>query len=153
RNRRRGRRGHALLQPGRRLRRQPFPGGRDVNALTREELLKRTVAGGAALSLPGLFPALARGASTGRLAKTLTISNCPLYIDKKGNRHPSLDQFQKKTGIHVKYIEDINDNAQFFGKIQGALSRGQSTGRDIIVMTDGSPYPALLVKKGWVEKL
>ena len=40
-----------------------------------------------------------------------------------------------------------------FGKIQAPLSQGQSIDRDIIVLTDNSPYPALLVKKGWVEKL
>jgi spermidine/putrescine transport system substrate-binding protein len=53
----------------------------------------------------------------------------------------------------VAYNEDINDNASFFSKIQPALSSGQSTGRDIIVMTDNSRYPSLLVKRGWVEKL
>jgi len=55
--------------------------------------------------------------------------------------------------VHVDYVEDINDNASFFGKIQGPLSRGQSINRDIIVMTDNSRYPSLLIKKGWVEKL
>jgi spermidine/putrescine transport system substrate-binding protein len=126
-----------------------------VNSLTREELLKRAVAGGAALSLPGLIPSLARGATGTRLAKTLVFSNWPLYIDvdEKTKKRPTIEQFQKKTGIHVKYLEDINDNASFFGKIQGALSHGKSTGRDIIVMTDASGYPALLVQKGWLEKL
>ena len=32
-------------------------------------------------------------------------------------------------------------------------SRGQSIDRDIIVMTDNSKWPSLLVEKGWVEKL
>jgi spermidine/putrescine transport system substrate-binding protein len=126
-----------------------------VNSLTREELLKRAAAGGAAVALPGFFPALARGASMPRLAKSLTISNWPLYIDvdEKTKKRPTIEQFQRKTGIKVKYLEDINDNASFFGKIQGALSSGKSTGRDIIVMTDSSGYPALLVQKGWLEKL
>jgi spermidine/putrescine transport system substrate-binding protein len=125
--------------------------------MTRSELLRRGAAGGAVLSLPALFGAsdalaAALGASAGG---TLTISNWPLYIDvdEKTKKRPTIDQFQRKTGIKVKYIEDVNDNAGFFGKIQGALSRGQKTGRDIIVMTDNSPYPALLVQKGWVEKL
>ena len=81
--------------------------------------------------------------------KTLVFSNWPLYIDinEKTKRHPSLDLFTKRTGIKVKYIEDINDNAQFFGKIQEPLSHGTSIGRDIIVMTDNSPYPALLSRR------
>ncbi len=106
------------------------------------------------MSVPGLFTALARGANR-KLGSTLTISNWPLYIDidEKTKKRPTIEQFQKRYGIKVKYIEDINDNASFFGKIQAQLARGQSTGRDIIVMTDNSPYPALLIQKGWVEKL
>jgi spermidine/putrescine transport system substrate-binding protein len=123
--------------------------------LTREALLRRALAGGAALSIPGFLPSLARAARDASETKTLVFSNWPLYIDinEKTKRHPSLDLFTKRTGIKIKYIEDINDNAQFFGKIQGPLSHGTSIGRDIIVMTDNSPYPALLIKKGWVEKL
>jgi spermidine/putrescine transport system substrate-binding protein len=126
------------------------------DTLTREALLRRALAGGAALSIPGLLPSLARAAGGASSAgKTLVFSNWPLYIDvdEKTKRHPSLDLFTKQTGIKVQYIEDINDNSQFFGKIQGQLSHGKSTGRDIVVMTDNSPYPALLIKKGWVEKL
>jgi spermidine/putrescine transport system substrate-binding protein len=120
------------------------------STLTREELLRRGLVGGALLAFPGIFADLADAQTD---AKSLTISNWPLYIDKKGNRHPSLDQFTKRTGIRVKYIEDVNDNAGFFGKIQAPLSRGQSIGRDIVILTDSSPYPALLVQKGWLEKL
>jgi spermidine/putrescine transport system substrate-binding protein len=124
------------------------------DTLTREQLVRRALAGGVALSVPGLFPALARAADP-KLKKTLVFSNWPLYIDinDKTKRRPTLDQFHKRFGVSVKYIEDINDNASFFGKIQGPLSRGQSTGRDLIVMTDNSGYPALLIQKGWVEKI
>ncbi|HVN59624.1 MAG TPA: spermidine/putrescine ABC transporter substrate-binding protein [Gaiellaceae bacterium] len=126
--------------------------------ITRTELLRRAAAGGALLAVPALLGGrveAALAANPGKLGKTLTFSNWPLYIDvnEKTKKHPTLDAFTKKYGVKVNYIEDINDNASFFGKIQGALSRHQSIGRDIIVMTDNSPYPALLVEKGWVEKL
>jgi spermidine/putrescine transport system substrate-binding protein len=132
-----------------------------TDAYTRRQMLERAAAGGAVLTLPGLLAACggsSKSAATGassshKLAKTLRFSNWTLYIDTKGQTHPSLDAFQKKYGVHVQYTEDINDNASYFGKIQGPLSRGQSISRDIIVMTDNSRYPALLVKKGWVEKL
>ena len=133
-----------------------------TDQLTRRQLLERAALGGAAITVPGLLAACGGGTSNKaggttvahKLAKTLHFSNWTLYIDNKpGGRHPSLEQFQKRYGVHVAYKEDINDNASFFSKIQPDLSRGQSTGRDIIVMTDNSRYPSLLIKKGWVEKL
>jgi len=130
--------------------------------LTRRQLLERGALGGAAIALPGLAAACGGSSSSPsgtttagkqQLAKTLHFSNWPYYIDTRGQTFPSLIEFQKKTGVHVDYRQDINDNASFFGKIQGQLRRGQSIGRDIIVMTDNSRYPSLLVRKGWVEKL
>jgi spermidine/putrescine transport system substrate-binding protein len=123
-----------------------------MTQLTREDFLRRAMAGGAAAAFAGALPRIAF-AGKPKLGKTLTFSNWPLYIDVKNHKHPSLDQFTKRYGVKVNYIEDINDNASFFGKIQAQLSRGQSIGRDIIVMTDNSPYPSLLIQKGWLEKL
>jgi spermidine/putrescine transport system substrate-binding protein len=132
-----------------------------TDQITRRTFLRRAAASGSILTVPGILAACGGGtsASSGgstvshKLAKTLNFSNWTLYIDKSGNKHPSLDQFQAKYGVHVDYREDINDNASFFSKIEPDLARGQSTGRDIIVMTDNSRYPSLLVQKGWVEKL
>src|SRR3954462_733313 len=107
--------------------------------LTRQQLLRRAGAGGAALTVPGLLSACGgsniKGAATQtstttvkkQLAKTLNFSNWPLYIDvDKAKHHPSLDRFTKQTGVKVAYTEDINDNESFFGKIEGPLSHGQS---------------------------
>jgi len=73
--------------------------------------------------------------------------------NNKKHTNPSLIEFEKKYGTHVAYVEDINDNASFFGKIQGPLSRGQSIDRDIIVLTDNDRYLGLMLRKGWAEKL
>jgi spermidine/putrescine transport system substrate-binding protein len=131
-----------------------------TDQITRRTFLRRAAASGSVLTVPGLLAACGgtSASSSGStvsqtLAKTLHFSNWTLYIDKKGNQHPSLDQFQKKYGVHVDYTEDINDNSSFWGKIEPELQHGQSTGRDLIVMTDNSPYPAILVEKQWVEKL
>ncbi len=136
-----------------------------TDRISRRVFLRRAAASGSILTVPGLLAACGGGGGSGpgtsggsteahKLAKVLHFSNWTLYIDNtKGGHHPSLEQFQKKYGVHVDYREDINDNASFFSKIEPDLSRGQSTGRDIIVMTDNSRYPALLVQKGWVEKL
>jgi spermidine/putrescine transport system substrate-binding protein len=133
-----------------------------TQVLTRKELLERAAAGSAALTIPGLLAACggsssksSSSSSSHTLAKTLRFSNWTLYMDtnNKNHTHPSLVQFQKKYGVHVNYVEDINDNASFFGKIQGPLSRGQSIHRDIIVLTDNDRYLSLMIKKGWTEKL
>src|SRR5829696_5533068 len=60
----------------------------------------------------------------GRPSGSLTISNWPLYIDRQTVR-----DFERSTGVSVKYIEDVNDNAEFFGKMQPLLARSQSGGR------------------------
>jgi len=61
----------------------------------------------------------------------LTISNWPLYIDKK-----TVPDFEKASGVKVKYIEDINSNEEFFNKMQPLLQQGESGGRSIFVLAD-----------------
>src|SRR5436309_498830 len=76
----------------------------------------------------------------------LTISNWPLYIDKQ-----TIPEFEQKTGISVKYIEDINSYDEFFGKMQPLLAKGDSGARSLMVATDW------LAKKeydlGYIQKL
>ncbi len=134
-----------------------------TEVLTRRQLLERATAGGAVLTLPGLLAACGGGEKSAAtnatadrtLAKTLRFSNWTLYIDidEKTKRHPTLDGFKKKYGTTVQYTEDINSNDEYFGKVRGPLSRGQSIDRDIFVLTDNTRYPALVIDKGWVEKL
>jgi spermidine/putrescine transport system substrate-binding protein len=85
--------------------------------------------------------------------KTVNFSNWTEYmdVDDSEKHHPTLDAFAKRTGIKVKYTEDINDNVEFFGKIKPQLAAGQDTGRDIIVVTDW--LAARLIRFGWVQKL
>ncbi len=61
----------------------------------------------------------------------LTISNWPLYIDKA-----TIPNFEEESGVSTKYIEDINDNTEFFGKLRPQLAQGESGGRSIITPTD-----------------
>ena len=60
-----------------------------------------------------------------------TFSNWPLYIDKK-----VLKTFDKRYGGHVKYVEDINDNDEFYGKVRQQLQADKPIGRDIVTLTD-----------------
>lgn len=67
----------------------------------------------------------------GEASGELTISNWPFYIDNK-----TVPEFEKETGLTVKYTEDVNDNNEFFSKLQPNLQDGDSAGRDIVVVTD-----------------
>jgi len=86
--------------------------------------------------------------------KTVNFSNWVQYIDvddKNKKLHPTLKQFEEKTGIKVNYTEDINDNDEFFGQIRPQLEAGQDTGRDIVVFTDW--MAGRMIRLGWVQEL
>jgi len=125
--------------------------------LTRQELLRRGAAGVTVLSLPGLLAACGGGDDGGgdELRDVLNFANWPFYIDvdEETKQRPTLDQFTEETGIRVNYFEEINDNAEYFAKVQGPLSRGEGIDRDIFVFTDNSRFPGLLIGEEWVEKL
>ena len=67
----------------------------------------------------------------GEASGDLYVANWPFYIDGK-----TVAEFEQETGLSVKYREDVNDNSEFFGKVQPLLAEGESGGRDIMVVTD-----------------
>ncbi|GAA1045384.1 ABC transporter substrate-binding protein [Streptomyces murinus] len=142
--------------------RRSFRSGRA--ALTRRSLLRASAGGALAIGGLGTLSACGIPAATknqggvsaddhSATEKVVNFSNWPEYIDvdDSGKRHPTLDAFTKRTGIQVKYTEDINDNDEFFGKIQPELAAGQDTGRDLIVLTDW--LAARMIRLGYVQKL
>ena len=74
-------------------------------------------------------------ATTGDVTGELDISTWVGYIDKgEGN---TIEEFEAKyPGTTVNYTEDVNDNVDFFGKVQPQLQQGESGGRSIFVVTD-----------------
>ncbi len=123
--------------------------------MTRRTLVKRGAAGAALLTLPSFLAACGGGGGGGAASGPLRFANWQLYIDMDDTtkKSPTLEAFTAETGIPVEYFEEINSNDEYFGKIQGPLSNGQSIDRDIIVITDVTKYPALLKENGWLEKL
>ncbi|NUK06020.1 spermidine/putrescine ABC transporter substrate-binding protein [Streptomyces lunaelactis] len=86
--------------------------------------------------------------------KSLDFANWPLYIDTDDEdtaKRPTLDSFTERTGISVRYTEEINDNDEFFGKVSPALMNHQETGRDLIVVSDW--MAARFVRLGWVQEM
>jgi spermidine/putrescine transport system substrate-binding protein len=129
--------------------------------LTRRRLIKRGAAG--ALSLSALSYLAACGTRTGGVAESsdgdsdmiekakisdsLWFSNWPLYIEEDRG---TLKEFQKEYGAEVKYVEEINDNTEFFGKVRQQYERGDSGGRDIHVVTDW--MAARMIRLGYVQR-
>ena len=129
--------------------------------LTRRRLMKRGAAG--ALSVSALSYLAACGTRTGGVAESgdvdsdmiekakisdaLTFSNWPLYIEEDRG---TLKEFQKEYGTEVKYVEEINDNTEFFGKVRQQYDQGTSGGRDIHVVTDW--MAARMMRLGYVQK-
>jgi spermidine/putrescine transport system substrate-binding protein len=73
-------------------------------------------------------------AKAGPVKGELTISNWPGYIDPGAKG--TVAEFEGKTGVKVDYIEDINSNDAFFGKLQPQLEQGESGGRSLFVVAD-----------------
>ncbi|MFJ9040083.1 extracellular solute-binding protein [Streptomyces sp. NPDC102406] len=133
-------------------------------ALSRRSLLRGSAGGALAVGGIGTLSACgipAAGKTQGGVSsedhsakeKRLTFSNWTEYIDMSDDEkhRPSLEAFTRRTGIEVKYTEDINDNVEFFGKIKPQLAAGQDTGRDLLVLTDW--LAARLIRYGWVQRL
>ncbi|NUT32763.1 MAG: spermidine/putrescine ABC transporter substrate-binding protein [Hamadaea sp.] len=139
---------------------------------TRRNLLRGVAAGGAlaatgaALSACGAKGSSPNAASTTAAAKVCTtpdvsaqerklhFSNWVEYMDtdeKDESKHPTLVAFKAKTGIDVKYVEDINDNDEFFGKIRNQLAECKAVDPDIVVFTDW--MAAKMIKLGYATKL
>ena len=113
--------------------------------LDRRRFLARSALAAGGLAFGSSFLAACKGKESAPAAsaaaaggsKSVKISNWPLYIDKE-----TVPNFEKATGIHAEYTEDVNDNNEFFAKISEPLKRGQSRadrlpGRDLSCSGDG----------------
>lgn len=136
---------------------------------TRGTMLRAGVAGAGALGLAPLLAACGVAGTKSKAKKAsywdtfwakqkptkkLVFDNWPYYIDTtaSGNKHPSLEQFTKATGIQVTYQETIQNNAPFYAQIAPELQSGQATGYDIIVVTNGYQLTEL-ISNNWLIPL
>jgi spermidine/putrescine transport system substrate-binding protein len=137
-------------------------------ALARGLISRRTAITGmagvtalAALAACGSAPQSSGGGATAQAKtakdlsgseKLVNWSNWPDYmdVDEKTKKHPTLDDFTKRTGIKVNYTEDYNDNDEFYAKVRPLLRAGTDTGRDLWVSTDW--MVARLIRLGYVQK-
>jgi spermidine/putrescine transport system substrate-binding protein len=142
----------------RRAPRLSFP----VPDLSRRGFLRGATIGGVGVGLPGLLAACGtEGAQVeaddcnsedkSDSEKVVNFSNWPEYIDVAGKRMPTLEAFEKQTGIQVNYNTDVNDNTEFFAKVQNQLGACEPIGRDIMVLTDW--MAARMLDLGWLQEL
>ncbi|MFV0463440.1 MAG: spermidine/putrescine ABC transporter substrate-binding protein [Nostocoides sp.] len=98
-------------------------------------------------------PTAAAAADKSDTDKLVNWSNWPEYIDidDATQKHLTLAEFTKKTGIKVNYTEDYNDNDEFYAKVRPLLAAGQDTGRDTWCSTDW--MVARLIRQGYVQPL
>jgi spermidine/putrescine transport system substrate-binding protein len=120
-------------------------------ALSRRQFLGNSAVAAGGLALGSSFLAACKGKEAAKTAaatvhKTVRVSNWPLYIDQK-----TVAEFEAATGIHAEYTEDINDNNEFFAKIEEPLKRGQSIDREVIVLTDW--MAGRMIQLGYVAPL
>jgi spermidine/putrescine transport system substrate-binding protein len=84
--------------------------------------------------------------SGGPASGNLRISNWPLYM-----ADGFIAGFQTASGLTVDYMEDFNDNDQWFAKVKEPLSRQQDIGADLVVPTE---FMAARVKGlGWLNEI
>ncbi|MFJ9178662.1 spermidine/putrescine ABC transporter substrate-binding protein [Streptomyces sp. NPDC102360] len=142
-----------------------MPANPKSHQVTRRSLLRAAGGGAAAAAVGGLAtgcgvpaayvsPGERAGHDLSADEKRLTWANWPLYIDvddDNPSKRPTLDAFEKRSGIQVKYTEEINDNDEFFGKISPSLMNHQKTDRDLIVISDW--MCSRFVRLGWVQEM
>jgi spermidine/putrescine transport system substrate-binding protein len=130
--------------------------------LTRRRILQRGAAGALSASALAYLAACgtdepaggggekseeAKAIPKGEIADSLYFANWPAYMDEE---RTALKSFEKKNGTKIKYVEEINDNDQFFGKVRQQYEQGSSGGRDLHVVTDW--MAARMMQLGYVEK-
>lgn len=103
----------------------------------RRQLLRGAAVAGAGAGVLGLAACSPGGSGEGE-AGSIIWGNWTYYLDynEETGSWDSLDNFTAETGIGVQYIEDIDDNNTFYGKIKDQLAQDQSVGYDVITLTD-----------------
>jgi spermidine/putrescine transport system substrate-binding protein len=93
-------------------------------------------------------------AGPGNIGGDLNFANQFGYIDisEDGGTYPSLERFEKETGISVNYDETIVDDEEFFSsELQPPLSKNHAPAWDLFVVTDW--MVARLIRLGWLEPI
>ena len=123
----------------------------DLKAIAKSRVSRRSVlAGAGAVGAGSLLAACGGG---GGSDTDVRWGNWTLYLDydSEAKVYPTLEDFMSETGVSVKYLEDYNDNDEFYGKVQGQLKLKEDIGYDLICPTDW--MAARYIRLGYAQKL
>ncbi|CAB4339376.1 unannotated protein [freshwater metagenome] len=125
----------------------------EARSILNSRITRRSVlAGAGAVAGASALAACGGGSGGGSAAESVRWANWTLYldVDESGTKYPTLEAFEKEFGIDAVYSEDINDNDEFFGKVQGQLKLGKDIGYDIITPTDW--MAGRFIRLGYTQK-
>ena len=125
----------------------------EARSILNSQVSRRALlAGAGAVAGAGALAACGSGGSSGASKDAVRWANWTLYldVDSSGKKYPTLEAFTKQTGIKAVYSEDINDNDEFFGKVQGQLKLKKDIGYDVITPTDW--MAARFIRLGYTQK-
>ena len=101
-------------------------------ALAKAPVTRRTLFAG--VGAGAMMTTLAACAASG---EEVIWDNWPYYMDDADNpQSPTIQGFQKASGIHVTYNIKIDDNNTYFASIKNQLAAGKDTGADTFCLTD-----------------
>ena len=125
----------------------------ELKSIAKSRVSRRTVLAGAGAVGAGSLLAACGGGGSKVDANTIRWGNWTLYLDYDSTKkvYPTLEEFTKQTNIKVKYLEDYNDNDEFYGKVQGQLKLNKDIGYDLICPTDW--MAARYIRLGYAQKL
>ena len=124
----------------------------ELKSIAKARVSRRSVLAGAGAVGAGTLLASCGGGG-GNDANSIRWGNWTLYLDYDSDKkiYPTLEEFTKETGIKVKYLEDYNDNDEFYGKVQGQLKLKKDIGYDLLCPTDW--MAARYIRLGYAQKL
>ena len=129
-----------------------------ARTVSRRAVLAGAAAGATALTLAACAPF--RSISNRPIAakdhsatvKSMIWANWPLYLDQDSKkRYPTLQEFEKQTGIRVAYDIAVNDNTSYYSSVKERLALGKDISADTVCLTDW--MVSQWIELGYTQKL